>query len=280
MMSAIAAVEARILDDPDDAAAWAAYAPYLLEQGDVRCELVALAALEDTPAKREALARIDRERARWEPYQMTDCVWRHGFVVGATLRIDGRREARDLAQRMVDPKLRLLGSLRLTIAETVPARALTVLAAADLGRLRVLRAAYHPRGNRVARALVEQPSLKLHTLDLRHAGLTDEALIALAGCAQLRGLRALYLQHNRLTSRAVAALARSPALTGVEVLDLRHNAVGAVGAAALAESPLLGAITALHLHADELEPAGVHALATSSTLPRDIVRYWRAQDKT
>ncbi len=279
----IEAVEASILANPDDAGAWQIYATWLHAQDDPRAGLVALDSLADTPAKRTSLdARLARDRASWTPAGVSanDCVWRHGFIVGITIRIAGRGDARRFGPLMAHPRLRLVSSLQLVLDTEVPARGLALLAAAELGRLRSLRAGYHARGNRVVRALVKQRALNLRTLDLRHAGVTDDGLIALAGCEQLRGLRALYLQHNRFTSRGVSALARAPALAELEVLDLRHNAIGTAGAAALANSPELGALTALHLHAGELEPAAVHALGSSTTLPRDLVRFWRAQEAT
>jgi uncharacterized protein (TIGR02996 family) len=280
MSSPVEAIEVRLLANPDDAAAWQAYAPWLLEQDDLRGELIALESLADASERRSLDAWVGRERTRWTPEGVAagDCVWRHGFVVGATMHIAGRSDARTLARLLADPRSRLLSSLRLVFSAEVPSRALASLAAAELGRLRSLRASYHLRGNRVARALTGQSALSLRTLDLRHSGLTDDGLLLLADCGQLRGLRALYLQRNRFTSRGVAALARSPALSGLQVLDLRYNAIGASGAAALAESPHLGALTALHVHAGELDPAGVHALASSTALPHDLVRFWRAQD--
>jgi hypothetical protein len=270
-------LETRLLDDPDDAAAWSAYAAHLLAHGDPHGELLALESLAETPAER---AWISRVRDACSPPWATDCEWRHTFVVRASIRVDGRADVRHLAELLADPRARLLGGLRIVFGATAPRRALGPIDAADFSRLRALQVCYHPRGNRVVRALVDQPALHLRTLDLRHSGLSDDGLIALARCRQLHDLRALHLQHNRFTARGVAALAESPALAGLTLLDLRHNAIGPAGAAALAASPHLAAIETLHLHAAELAPAGVHALATSTTLPRDLVRYWRAQDTT
>lgn len=281
MSSSVAAVEARILEDPEDDDAWRAYAPWLRAQGDPRGELIALAGLADTPEEQQwVAAQLVKKHVVWTPAGVLtrDCVFRRGFVVAATMRVEGRSDARALAWLMEDRRSRLLGELRLVFAERLPSRALKILERAALERLRALRASYHARGDRVALVLARQPALNLRTLDLRHSGLTDEGLVALAGCAQLRGLRALYLQRNRFTARGVAALAEAPALAEIEVLDLRHNAIGASGAAALAASPHLGVLRALHLHAGELDPAGVRALATSATLPHALVRFWRAQD--
>lgn len=282
MPSSAAAVEARILANPDDASAWQAYVPWLRVQDDPRAEWIALAAYAETPLEREWLtAQLAREHPRWTPSAVwtDDCVFRHGFAIAATIRIGNRSDARGVARLLDDRRARLLRELRLVFHDTAPARGLDVLEEASFARLRVLRAAYHGRGNRVLRALARQPALNLEVLDLRHAGVTDEGLAWLADCTALFGVRALHLQHNRFTGRGVAALAASPVLTGVEELDLRHNAIGEAGAAALSASPHLGAVTALRLHAGEIEAAGVRALASSTTLPRDLVRLWRAQTR-
>jgi hypothetical protein len=206
-----------------------------------------------------------------------DCELRRGFLVAATFRIAGRADARECAGVINHENYRLLGRVCLRFDDLVAARALAPLAGADLSRLRTLRACHHFRGNQLASALGRQSGLNLHTLDLRHSALSDDGLIALAGC-RLRGLRSLHLQHNRFTARGLAVLARSPLLTGLERLDLRHNAIGSEGAAAIAESPHLGQLTALLLYGGEVGRDGVRALAASTTLPRDLVRYWRAQD--
>jgi hypothetical protein len=278
---AIETLEERILVDPDDAEAWEVYAARLREQGDLRGELAALESVAETRAERAQLAAWTAEvQRRWTPpgVATSTCEWRHGCIVGFTFRFDGRSDARRFVELMADSRLHLVSRLQLEFADGLSSRALSAIATAELGRLRRLRARYHGRGNRVALALASQPTLNLRTLDLRHTGMTDEGLIALAGCAQLRGLRALSLQHNRFTARGVVALARAPALEAIEVLDLRHNAIAADGIAALAESPHLGRLTALYLYADELDRDGVRALASSTTLPRDLVRYWRAQE--
>lgn len=277
MASSVATLEARLLDDPDDEAAWHAYAAWLRATGDPRGEWIALQAFADTAHEREWLAaRVTEQHARWTPLAVwtQHCVFRHGFPVAATLHVAGRSDARQLAALMGDPGARLLGSLDLAFRDGTPSRGLTPLEGASLERLRSLRSVHHMRGNRVARVLGLQPALNLRVLDLRRSGLTDD------GRAALRGLRALHLQHNRVTARGVAALAGSPALAGLELLDLRHNPIGPDGAAALAAAPQLDNLTALHLHAGEVGPAGVRALATSTTLPPDLVRLWRAQDTT
>lgn len=278
-MTSVDAIEARLLDDPDDADAWQAYAPLLHAAGDPRGALIALAPHADTPERRATLAAWEAEgRAGWTPLGAWSarCEWRHGFVVGLALEIRDRSDARALAATLADPRARLLGRLDLEIDARVKSRGLTGLDAAAFGRLRALRSVHHARGNRVARALAGQAALRLRTLDLRYSGLTDDGLLALAGCPQLRGLRALHLQHNRFTEVGVTALAGSPALADVAALDLRHNRVGPAGAAALAASPHVGGLATLHLHTAEAGVEGARALGASTTLRRELARWWRA----
>lgn len=282
MSSSAAAVEARILTNPDDEFAWQAYVPWLRAQNDPRAELIALAAYAETPLEREWLAaRLAEGSIRWAPLGIwaQDCEFRHGFAVAATMRITGRGDARRVVDALRGYGVSLLRELRLVVEAQTPARSLAVLEEASFARLRVLRAVSQRRGNRVIRAVAGQSALSLEVLDLRGAGVTDEGLIALAGCGALYGLRALHLQNNRFTGRGVAALAGSPALAGVEVLDLRHNEIGTDGAAALAASPHLAGVATLRLHAAEIGAAGVRALAASTTLPRELVRLWRGQER-
>ncbi|PCC67826.1 Leucine Rich repeat [Nannocystis exedens] len=276
-----AELEERLLDDPDDAGAWAAYGAWLRAQGDPRGDWFGFEALAATPEERALVSGwLARERVHRAPVGAAtgDCEWRHGFAVAVKFHVRGRRDARELRELMADPRSQLVSRLELGFADEAPARGLSALAQVELGRLRTLLARYHGRGNQVARALRGQSALNLRVLDLRHSGLTDEGLVALAGCAALGGLRALYLQRNRFTGRGLAALAGAPALSRLEVLDLRYNPIGPAGAAALAESSQLGGLTALHVHAAEIEAEGVRALASSTRLPRDLVRFWRAQE--
>ncbi|MCY1069922.1 hypothetical protein OV090_34590 [Nannocystis sp. RBIL2] len=276
-----ATLEERLLDDPDDAEAWAAYGAWLRAQGDPRADWFGFEALAATAEERALVPGwLAREQVHRAPPNASaqDCEWRHGFAVGVRLHVGGRRDARGLRELMADRRAQLVSRLELAFAEEAPARGLVALGQADLGRLRTLRARYGARGNQVARALAGQRALKLRVLDLRHSGLSDEGVVLLAGCEALGGVRALYLQGNRFTGRGLMALAGAPVFAGLEVLDLRYNPIGPAGAAALAESPGLGGLTTLLLHAAELGAEGVRALASSTRLPRELVRLWRARE--
>lgn len=276
-MTPVQAQEA-ILDDPEDVEAWRSYAAHLLEQNDLRGELILSANAPDPDERAAHQAFVERHRGTWTPTMLSphDCTWRYGFPIEVTYRVSSRSVARDLRDCMADPRARLVGRLRLDFAAGVTARGLAVLGDADLGRLRTLVSRYHTRGTRIARTLARQRLLRLRALDLRHSHLDDEGLLALAG-SELRGLRTLHLQHNRFGARGLEALAASPVLATLERLDLRHNRIGSAGAAALAASPHIGRLTTLLLHAGHIDSAGVRALAASTVLRHDLVRYWRAQ---
>ncbi|MFV8752354.1 TIGR02996 domain-containing protein [Nannocystaceae bacterium ST9] len=283
MLDPIHALEARIREDPDDAEAWKVYADWLLDQGDRRGELILLERHPDAsrdPQLRSSIAALVAEhRASWTPAGLyaQSCEWRGGFVVGATFRVSDRYDPDTLARALADPRARFLIDLRLDIDASLATKVVASMAKVDFGRLRSLRAIHHGRGDALARVLAKQRGLNLATLDLRNSVLTNNGLVELADSGQLRGLRALHLQNNKFAGKGLAALARAE-LGALELLDLRYNQITEVGAAALASSPQLGALRSLYLYAADLGPAGVHALASSTTLPHDIVRYWRAQD--
>jgi uncharacterized protein (TIGR02996 family) len=284
MSTAIESVEAELRSSPTDQDTWKVYADWLLAQGDRRGELIVLEAL----AASQGSARLHEEiatltaahEAEWQPAPLSLPVQyesRHGFVRAATLsQIERPSDLRALAQLLADPQARLLTDLQLRFARTTRAKLFAPLAELDLGRLTSLQAAYFTRGDSLVSALTRQPVLRLQTLDLRHARLTNTGLRALAGCEQLRGLRALHLQNNAFGPAGIEELARSPVLSELEILDLRYDAIGMEGVRALAASPMLGKLRSLQIYAGEFDRDSIRALASSPNLPHDIVRFWRA----
>lgn len=94
-------------------------------------------------------------------------------------------------------------------------------------------------------------------------GLSDEAAAALAGCSQLRGVRAFTLgDHEAVSPAAFARLVGSPHLAGV--LELSLGTVPEGGDAALAAAPLLPGLATLDL--DDCE--NLRALPASGRLTR------------
>ncbi len=285
MSAHIRAIEDTLRASPDDDEAWRVYADWLLDRGDRRGELIMLELLAaKDPRLREPIAALIAEcRSSWEPAALplqARYEWRRGFVCEATISALARApQIRSLGRLLADPQARLLGCLRLRFQRSARREIIKPFAELDLGKLHTFQAAYLEQGDRLVHALVQQPELRLTTLDLRYAGITDEGLIALATCTQLRGLRALYLQHNAFGGKGVEALASSVALSELEVLDLRSNTIGHVGAHALARSRVLGRLETLYLHADDIGQAGVAELESSTSLPHDLVRFWRARSE-
>jgi uncharacterized protein (TIGR02996 family) len=288
MSADIHALEAQLRANPDDAENWKVYGDWLIDQGDRRGELISLEALAERTgdiAIRKMIADlIDAHQHDWTPRlaQGFEFAWRHGFVQAVTLsNIWDPDQIQRLALLLADPCARLVTKLRLgfapSIDEDVRADLLAELLELELGELQSLQVAYHAWGDALAHALVQLPTIALTHLDLRYSGLTNAGLIELAHCERLAGLRALYLQHNAFTAEGLAALASSPSLSQLETLDLRYNQIGEDGVSALAQSSWLGALTNLYLHAADLDTPSIHALASSTTLPRDLVRFWRAQ---
>ncbi len=280
-------LEARLRAHPDDPEAWMVYGDWLQEQGDRRGELIMLEARAAERADvrvREAIAAlVASSQASWSPAPLplqVDYTWRRGFAWSATVSgISRHQHIRAIGQLLEDPQARLLVSLRLRFAPRASASVVKHISKLDFGRLQSFQVAYHPCGDRLVRALAEQSSSSLTTLDLRYTKLTDSGLIGLPGCAWARGLRALYLPHNALGNRGVEALASAPSMSGLEVLDLRYNAIGRKGAEALANSPVLGGLRALSLYAGDLDSESVRVLASSATLAPNLVRFWRAQEE-
>jgi uncharacterized protein (TIGR02996 family) len=285
MSNVIEAIEDRIRASPGDNEAWKVYADWLLDQGDARGELILLELQlgKGEDRARDAIAAItDEHRASWQPTPtlpvQVEYGWLHGFVRGATVKNIGQAEdLRSLRRLFADPQARLLSALKLHFRRPVDATVFESLAELDLGNLSWFCAGNIECADALVDALVRQPTLQLSELDLRHVGLSDVGLLALAECTRLRGLRKLHLMHNDFGAEGVLALANSPVVSELEELDLRENAIGVRGASALANSPFLGRLATLRLYADDIGKDGIAALASSTTLPRKLVRDWQAR---
>lgn len=277
--SAIAGIEARLRDDPDDGEAWWVYGDHLGDLGDPRGELVALArsgtaeGLERAKGLAQELALEGRRQLNGDDWVIVrDRDWRHGFVLAVSLTIDHPGDIRSLERALAAPCARLLRSLTLRIGPSIPARHLAKLAELQLGCLRELSITEQPRGDAALRSLVGACT-QLATLDCRGAGLTHNGAIALAELASSGTLRRLHAHRNRIRGKGVAAIA--PKLAGLELLDLRDNDIGRAGLAALAETPALGSLRTLRLQLETFALDDLRILADSATLPRPIVRYVR-----
>jgi uncharacterized protein (TIGR02996 family) len=279
---AVTRIEAQLRRASEDDPGWDVYADYLLERGDPRGELIRLqrrAANNEDPALARTIAELFAAHVEsWKPAAHgldIEHGWRHGFV--SSLRVKGLASAEHmvaLARVLADPQARMVTALSLRFGLTATPALAEQLDAVDLSGLLELRASYCSIGDAVVGALVRQPTLSLHTLDLRRSGLGDDALVRLVGGATLRGLRRLYLRGNAITGKGIEALAAAAALDSLELLDLRDNAIELGGVRALAESSVLGRLQTLQLQGCGLNWNGRTALAESTTLPRHIAAYW------
>jgi uncharacterized protein (TIGR02996 family) len=100
-------------------------------------------------------------------------------------------------------------------------------------------------------------------------GLHPDCVRALARCAPLAGLKALYLSGQGVQTEGVVELAGSPHLAWLERLSLNANpATGPMGAASLARSPHLTRLTDLDLFNNQLGNSGLAYLAQMDGLRR------------
>jgi uncharacterized protein (TIGR02996 family) len=281
---AITRIEAQLRRASEDDPSWEVYADYLLERGDPRGELIRLqrrAAGREDPALARSIAELFTAHVEaWTPSAHgldIEHDWRHGFV--SSMRVKGLTSAEHmeaLGRVLGDPQARMLTALSLCFGPTATPALPEQLDAFDLSGLLELRASYCRIGNAVVGALVRQPTLSLHTLDLRRSWLGDDALARLVRGPTLRGLRRLYLRDNAITGKGIEALSAAAALDSLELLDLRDNAIELGGVRALANSSVLGRLQTLQLQGCGLNWNGKKALAESMTLPRHITAYWGA----
>lgn len=302
---AIPALEQHLLGDPDDWASWLVYGDWLLEQGDVRGELIRL---EHATAQRSAdgsalKADIDRlvakHRDTWLGPAPADAeiVWKNGFIVGIALPYDEETPTM-VSAVLASREGRFLSSLRLSPPAldedfdeeeidddydedagppTHPGPAVA-LAGLDLRQLRSLAFTYCAMGAEGAVALAGAPHLdNLRSLDLRYNFIGDVGVEALGAAPQLAGLTSLSLLRNDFEVAGARALARSPHLTGLATLDLRYNRIGPEGARELAASPAMRGLHTLLVYLDDVEKEGAEALAESPHLALAIRRYWKGR---
>src|SRR5262249_36753441 len=136
------------------------------------------------------------------------------------------------------PCLRELKSLELDRCEIQSSAARHLAGALFLGSLRHLNLNHNNFDSNGLRALLENKPSALHTLQMFHNNLEDEAASHLAGSSASDTLLELDLAGNFLGDRAAQALASSKHLQNLLILRLDHNPISERAAAALAQSPL------------------------------------------
>lgn len=277
--SAIAALEARLRANPDDTASWRVYADHLLDQGDRRGELITLTMLlhasrQPDVALRETIRTLDAA-LRAESSDPREWTLRHGFPIRIAVRVDKPRDITSLGALLAQPRMRLCGSVTLLFDRNLRARFYEGFAKLELGSLTSLASGFTSRGNALARGLANNPTLRLASLRLDDTRIGDAGLLALARSSSLRGLTSLSLRHGTFGQKGLAALLDSPLVETLEVLDLHDNPIDEPIAQLLAHAHL-GRLRSLGLHVHQCRsPEAIRTLATSSTLPPDIVRFWR-----
>jgi uncharacterized protein (TIGR02996 family) len=284
----IESFEAHLRDQPEDLAAWSAYADYLTEQGDPRGEFMAVQiALERGQPSGDERAALQRREAemlkdlkawlgkelaaalrRYAPRDQKELpafVFRRGWLHGLTLNHreygDGLREERERLLEVLSraPEARWVLSLRVPLEETTTKALAGILADPNA---------------RFLTSLHLSPPMQDSEED-RDGGAEEvsegpeDSNAAAAACdvlaLDLSRVRSLSFAYARIGVRGVRALAKSKfgALTS---LDLRYARIGSDGLAALAQSPNLATVTALWLQRNDLGEKGARALARSPHL--------------
>lgn len=240
---------------PDDDAPRLVYADWLEQQGDprgefiaVQCALAALAGLSGAPLDRRAAlearerALIGANRRRWLAeldLTASEGAFRRGFVEDVTLWYS-----------------RLLEVHEALVPVPAPIRGLH------------LHARPEDAADRIPRLLALPLVDGLTRLSFTGVRLNNTAMTALAGAAELRGLRSLGLKGHVSTPEALRILCSSTHLGGLTSLDLSFGGLGVDEAKQLASSPHgLGNLTHLNLAGVQLKTEGALALLSATRLP-------------
>jgi uncharacterized protein (TIGR02996 family) len=103
------------------------------------------------------------------------------------------------------------------------------------------------------------PSPQIHTLQLTHCGLWEEAMASLVTASRLQRLRVLYLNHNPIGDEGVRLLARHP-LPELRDLDLRQTHLTDDAVTHLLDSPLAESLRRVWLGGNSFGRASWEAL--------------------
>lgn len=133
--------------------------------------------------------------------------------------------------------------------------------------LRRLNLASNGIGLAGVRALIAAP-WRLEELDLSNNALEDAAVLAIAGAAELSGVKRLLLGGGQYGARALEALAKSKTLTSLESIHFTGTPFGSEGLARFLKSLQLPKLTALTLEDTQLGDDGALAIASSKSSTR------------
>jgi uncharacterized protein (TIGR02996 family) len=291
-MSAIAALEARLRQHPEDWQSWLVYADWLDDQGDGRAQLVRLehqlATASLPPPEREALQRQIRLLARanqWDglwPLQRRPgfLFWRMGFPYEIGLRAE--RPVPALQKLLEYPHTQFFTNVTLdgvprrpiaSIAERLSSTHVHKLAlhscpleGADLVRLwKAVRLVhlelFEPQAIPWAEEGAVEALAGLRSLSLSRA-LTEESCEVLLRSPVLGSLCSLSLHENPIGLSTLERLA--PVFARLEALDLSYCWLGDTDVSVLGR---LGRLPpSLTLHSNEIGPEGMGKIVRSGAL--------------
>lgn len=281
---------------------WLVYADWLSAHDDPRGSLIVLehrlastrlGEAERARLRSEIDALVAEHRAAWTIEGLPaswGTVHRHGFLVGVALALD-EESFEPLAELIADPRAALLTRLSATVdgeydsddyedyeAEPEPRdddlELFGKLLELDLSRIAHFAFEYRLLSSDAIAGLAPYLA-NFRTLDLRYAGVRDDALVRLCADAgpSVAGLEVVHLQNNYIGAQGLAALLDSDRARTLRYLDLRDNPLGPEGAKLLASAPLAQLDTLL-LHQRDLGPEGTALLAHAHHLPLAIRRQW------
>lgn len=297
------ALEAALVENPDDLATHCAYADYLQEQGDPRGEFIQIQLAQEDPQRTEAdrrrlQARADEllktHRREWvgvladellgvvdgvaedwtgrkRPYEVR---FARGWL-DRIVRFAGNARYSDLGRLMCQaPETRLLRSLVLEYDEGAVE---ALIHSPFLSNLRYLQLGSHTTPEESGplfleeRAPLDQLVAKQPRLEELYAFGREWLPHHLFGLPSLTNLR--ILQVSQLDDRRFPIdLASNPALSNLTRLWLRswafRQSLDLTGVRALVQSPHLRSLTHLHLHRSDLGDVGCTDIVTSGILKR------------
>jgi uncharacterized protein (TIGR02996 family) len=273
-------LEERLREDPDDWATWRVYADWLLDQGDVRGELIPwehqLATATLSERERAGLQRQvdvlqeaheEQWLEGWVPPDGTGVEWRGGFLRGVSLSriLEPLPVVLDLLER---PVARFLSRLS---PGTHPLEPQQVEVLARSERLRWLRSlnlrgCLH-RGAGLCELGRSATLRALTSLGLGYNALGHEGLAATAELAHLPSLCSLALESNYLGRADTRTWASLPAFAE---LELGGNQLGDGGLGALVDSGACRSLTQMVLPNNDLSAASVRALASTPLQGLDL----------
>lgn len=297
--TAIEVLREHLRESPDDYQSWLVFADRLLDEGDLRGQLIPLEIASRSPGLKEPQRKeIARQivRLRWEERIRSldrletppglELIWRFGFVegmilhadvLGAALRIAKRERERffssfsarvpfregaiDAIAEEIVPSLRSLSLADAALSD----RGVGILARRGLRRLktvRLQRAQIASEGARIFADAIGEP----HEIVLNGNPLGDEGVLALARSGKLAEVRHLHLTGVGMSDTSAAVLIQEALSEELEYLVLRDNPIGDATARAIVRAGLRS-LASIDVSETDLTRNGISSLANRERLP-------------